>query len=116
SSAIPIGVEPWDEPINSSNKSFIYVIKVAGDYTYFCKKHGDQIASFTATGTLAVQMISLQVVNSNNNKALISWSTITEQNTSYFSIEKSTDAKKFSEIAQINAAGNSTSLQQYSYT
>jgi len=116
SSAIPDGAASWDEEINSSNTTFTYVITVAGDYTYFCKKHGDQIASFTATGTLAVQLINLQVTNTMNSKALISWNTITEQNTSYFSLQKSEDAKSFVEIAKIKAEGNSSSLKYYSYT
>jgi plastocyanin len=116
SSTIPIDADPWDEPINSANTIFIYVITVAGDYTYFCKNHGDQIASFTATGTLPVQLINLQVTNTKNNKALISWSTVTEENASYFSIQKSTNAKKFAEITRVDAKGNSSALQQYSYT
>jgi hypothetical protein len=116
SSTIPTGAAAWDEPVNSSHTTFIYVITVAGNYTYFCKKHGDQIASFTATGTLPVQLTNLQVTNTKNNKALLTWSTVTEQNTSYFSIQISTDAKSFIEIARVNAAGNSSVLKQYNYT
>jgi hypothetical protein len=116
SSAIPAGAATWDEPINSSNTSFIYVITVAGDYTYFCKKHGDQIASFTATGTLPVQLINFSVSNTKNNQAFINWSTATEQNTSFFSVQRSTDAINFNEIAMVNAAGNSSAIKSYSYT
>jgi plastocyanin len=116
SAAIPGAAEAWDEPINSSNKTFIYVIKVAGDYTYFCKKHGDQVASFTASGTLAVQLINFQITNTANNKALISWNTVSEQNASYFSIQKSVDAKNFTEAGKVKAAGNSSALHHYSFT
>ena len=99
SSAIPIDAEPWDEPINSVDTSFTYVIKVAGNYTYFCKNHGDQIASFTATGTLPVQLMNFRITTTKNNEALLSWNTATEQNATYFSIQKSNNAKDFIEIA-----------------
>jgi plastocyanin len=113
---IPAGAAVWDEPIDASNQSFQYVITVPGTYFYFSKLDGDMSASFTATGTLPVQLVNFNVTNTANNKALISWNTVTEQNTSYFSIQRSTDAIKFTEIAKLNAAGNTTTVKSYSYT
>ena len=112
---IPQGADTWDAPMDASNQSFEYVIKIAGDYFYFSKLDGDMSASFTATGTLPVQLINLEVTNTKNNNALISWSTATEQNTSYFSIQRSTNAKDFIEIGKVNAAQNSPVIKQYSY-
>lgn len=113
---IPAGAATWDAPIDASNQSFEYVITVAGKYFYFSKLDGDMSASFTATGTLPVQLVNFTVTNTKNSKAFISWGTVSEQNTSYFSLQKSTDAVKFIEIAKINAAGNSAALQLYNYT
>ncbi len=113
---IPSGADTWDAPIDASNQSFEYVIKVAGTYFYFSKPDGDMSASFTATGTLPVQLINLQANITKNNNALISWSTATEQNTSYFSVQRSNDSKNFIEIAQVKAAQNSSALKHYSYT
>jgi plastocyanin len=113
---IPHGADTWDAPMDVLNQSFEYVIKVAGDYFYFSKLDGDMSASFTATGTLPVQLINLQVNNTKNNNALISWSTASEQNTSYFSVQRSSDSKKFIEIAKVEAAQNSSVIKHYSYT
>ncbi len=45
----------------------------------------------------------------------LNWETITEQNTSHFEIEKSTDGNNFSNIGQVNAAGNSTDKLTYAF-
>ena len=50
-----------------------------------------------------------------NNKALLKWQTASESNNDYFTLEKSFDDQKWTFIAQINGAGNSTSLQNYCY-
>jgi plastocyanin len=112
---IPQGADTWDAPIDASNQSFEYIIKIAGDYFYFSKLDGDMSASFSATGVLPVKLINLQVTNTKNDKALITWGIASEQNTSYFSIQRSTDAKDFIEVAKVNAAQNSTVIKQYSY-
>ena len=45
---------------------------------------------------------------------LLSWATLTETNTDYFTIEKSKDAKHFEEIGTVKAAGNSRNQLEYS--
>jgi len=47
---------------------------------------------------------------------LLHWQTDQEQNTSLFTIQRSTDAKHFSSIGTVAAAGHSTSPKQYSFT
>jgi hypothetical protein len=49
-------------------------------------------------------------------KALLQWSTVSEQGTSHFIIERSSDGKHFTTIGNTKAAGNSNSLQHYSFT
>ncbi|MEQ1678237.1 MAG: LamG-like jellyroll fold domain-containing protein, partial [Chitinophagaceae bacterium] len=46
----------------------------------------------------------------------LNWETITEQNTSHFEIEKSTDGINFSYLGRVTAAGNSTDKRTYSFT
>ncbi len=48
--------------------------------------------------------------------AEIQWTTATETNNDYFSLEKSADAVNFREIARIEGAGNSIVEQNYSFT
>jgi PKD repeat protein len=45
---------------------------------------------------------------------VLEWITATEHNSDYFSIERSTDAKEFSELSQVDAAGSS--LQELHYS
>lgn len=45
----------------------------------------------------------------------LNWETITEQNTSHFEIERSTDGTNFISIGRVNATGNSTTKQYYSF-
>ncbi len=46
----------------------------------------------------------------------LNWETITEQNTSHFEIEKSTDGINFSYLGRVTAAGNSTDKLTYAFT
>jgi hypothetical protein len=51
-----------------------------------------------------------------NGLTTIRWSTATEQNTDYFTLEKSADGLAFSPIGSIPASGNSSTVKTYSYT
>ncbi|MCE7044128.1 M1 family aminopeptidase [Dyadobacter sp. CY312] len=48
--------------------------------------------------------------------AQISWGTTSEKNASHFEVEKSSDAIRWSLIASLDAAGNSTEIRNYSFT
>jgi hypothetical protein len=50
-----------------------------------------------------------------NNNASLKWQTASESNNDYFTLEKSVDCQKWTFVANINGAGNSTSLQNYSH-
>jgi hypothetical protein len=50
-----------------------------------------------------------------NNGININWSTASESNSSYFTLEKSYDAQNFAWLANINAAGNSSRTKSYSH-
>jgi hypothetical protein len=45
----------------------------------------------------------------------LEWTTATEQNSSYFTIERSQDGVNWNSIGQVTAAGNSQDLLQYNY-
>lgn len=46
----------------------------------------------------------------------LNWETLTEQNTSHFEIEKSTDGANWNSIGRVSAAGNSADKRSYSFT
>ncbi len=47
---------------------------------------------------------------------LLNWSTASEQNSSYFEVQRSTDGVNFVNIGQVPAAGNSSIIKNYTYT
>lgn len=69
----------------------------------------------TKTTTLAISLLSFEV-NCNDSGKIISWSTISENNSDHFTLEKSYDAKNYEIIKAIPAAGFSNSEINYSYT
>lgn len=51
------------------------------------------------------------------NNALLNWSTVTEKNNDYFTVELQADNKnEFTELENIRGAGNSNRIHHYSYT
>jgi hypothetical protein len=57
-------------------------------------------------------------VNNTGQGILLNWTTASEQNTSYFAIEKSADGKNFIEVGRVTTQapnGSSSQLLNYSY-
>lgn len=63
---------------------------------------------------LPVELLSFDVNCIEENSKEITWSTASERNSAYFTIEKSSDGIDWKEINKVKAAGNSTSILQYS--
>lgn len=64
---------------------------------------------------LPVTLINFEVAKS-ESLVHISWSTASEENSSYFDIERSTDARTWSSIGQVPAKEQSNSISQYDFT
>lgn len=54
-------------------------------------------------------------VNKGGQQNILAWNTETENNSSYFIIQRSTDGHNFTKIGVVKAAGKSTSLLNYSF-
>lgn len=99
--------------------SYSYTVTRSGSYRYYCEVHSadgvtGMVGSFTASGVVPVQLKNFDAVYS--NKAVTAkWQTASEQNLSYFSVQKSIDGKDYVEAGRINATGNSDVLQSYSF-
>ena len=65
-------------------------------------------------GTLPVEFVDVNAKHA-DNEIIVSWSTASEINNDYFTIEKSTDGNNFYEIATIEGQGFSNELINYSY-
>lgn len=68
----------------------------------------------TPTGTLPVQLISF-VGEKIDHSILLNWQTGSEVNSNFFVVERSDDGVHFESIAIVDAAGNSSSVLNYSY-
>ncbi len=70
--------------------------------------------SIAAGSSLPITLRSF-TAQKQGNEALLQWSTATEQNSSNFAVQHSTDGSSWSTIAILPAAGNSNTLRNYSY-
>lgn len=59
STSIPSGAASWDQPVNTANPTFDYIITEAGSYDYVCTPHASMgmTGSFTATSPTSVPKV-----------------------------------------------------------
>jgi hypothetical protein len=62
---------------------------------------------------LPVELISFNAVLNHKNEVDLSWTTVSEINNNYFSVQRSVDLVEFEEVARISGAGNSSTLRTY---
>lgn len=63
--------------------------------------------------TLPIELISFTAKYVGQNNVLLQWSTSTEINNDYFTVERSADGIHFSPIIKVNGSGNSTQVLKY---
>jgi plastocyanin len=115
SRTIPEGAAPWDSPIDPSNTTFDYVITEEGEYNYWCTPHAPDMAGVINASAALPVVLSEFNVSLSNNTGILNWKTLTEINTDYFSVKRSVDGSKFTDIGKVNAAGNSVFSKTYSF-
>lgn len=64
---------------------------------------------------LPVALLSFNA-NPANNAVLTQWTTQTEINNAYFTVERSADGQNFEAVGTVKGAGNSSALRNYEYT
>ena len=67
-------------------------------------------------GVLPIELMSFRVEKIRNQDALLSWATASEQNSAYFEIERSVDAKNYRLVGKVAAAGHSHDYLPYEFT
>ncbi|MEO6455721.1 MAG: T9SS type A sorting domain-containing protein [Ginsengibacter sp.] len=115
STSVPAGATTWNENMNSAALSYDYTVTVPGVYNYVCNFHEGMAGSFTASSSLPVKLSEFKLSNNNNN-AVLKWTTESEDNIDYFSVQKSKTGSDFVEIARVPAAGHSSVTKSYTYT
>ena len=73
------------------------------------------IGSVSSVSPLPIELLSYTAV-CKDNKAVLNWSTSSELNNDYFTIEKSTDAVYYEAVARINGSNNKSTVTNYSWT
>ncbi len=76
---------------------------------------GFTITSMQVIGTVLPVTLTAFNAKRTDNGAMLEWTTASEENNDYFSVEMSRDAARFSESAQIKGNGTTESLETYSY-
>lgn len=64
--------------------------------------------------SLPVEYISINAEKTDDNTIELSWLTASEENNDYFIVQKSTDGINWIEISQVNGAGTSSTINNYS--
>ncbi len=95
--------------LTAGNTYMLMVDGFAGDNCDFT------VSNWTATGILLpVELIDLKAVGM-SRKNVVSWKTVTENNSHYFNVLRSFDGINFSQVGTIDAAGESTQLISYEF-
>ena len=121
----------WDKTMGGSGSDLLFNISQTTDGGYICGGHSTSsisgektqalegindywIVKLNPTSPLPIELISFTGKN-NNGKNILEWTTASETNNDYFTLEKSSDAKTFQSITTIDRAGNSTLVLNYSF-
>ncbi|MEL6537105.1 MAG: T9SS type A sorting domain-containing protein [Bacteroidota bacterium] len=71
-------------------------------------------ATCTDNSSLPIELLSF-TTQAENSQVTVAWSTLSETNNHYFTVERSADGKPYTEVGQISGAGNSQSILEYSW-
>lgn len=89
---------------------------VVGGYSYFAARGNDfSVLRYNAPSVLPIKLSSFTATAVKRVVAL-NWATASENNNSYFSIERSGNNSGFAYIGKVYSNGNSSQLKYYSFT
>jgi plastocyanin len=105
---IPAGAPAWNKPIDAAHRRFGYRPMVAGVYNYQCNPHASVMKGKINVSPSLTAGLNSFAVNEDNAKALLNWKTVSSKDIAYFSVQRSTDAEKFTELMKINVNTSNT--------
>lgn len=73
------------------------------------------IVSINQDCAVPIELLHFQAKATKTNQAQLSWATASEQNNSYFLIERSLDGKQFEVIGKVEGAGTTLEQKDYSF-
>lgn len=90
------------------------------DYNYFTNASNLVIEGlqqpYEISGPLPIILLYFKANATKENTVLIQWSTTSEYNNDYFTIERSRDAINFEKVSKVPSSGNSSIKQNYAIT
>lgn len=115
---------PWQ--IGTSNASLFDQITITGPATIIIEgaaNRSDEIITYTiedvgscnCSQILPVELLEFSGKAESDYVNLLEWTTATEINNDYFTLERSTDAVNFETVAIVNGAGNSSVINNYHF-
>lgn len=116
STSVPAGATAFAALMDSAHKTFSYTVTAIGVYKFVCTIHAPGMkGTINVTTALPAGLSDVSVALTDKEKAIINWKTKTESDISYYSIQRSTDADNFTEIAKVRPSANSNGVQLHSY-
>jgi hypothetical protein len=88
----------------------------AGNEKFGNKNMYDWFLQYSLNITLPVTLTSFTASLTANKTVNLRWNTTSENNSSYFAVEKSANGKDYTEIGRVTAAGNSSTSRNYQFT
>lgn len=73
------------------------------------------LSSNNQLNILPIELLSFSAKNIDDREVLLEWSTASETNNDFFTLERTLDGENFEIIGTVNGAGNSTSTLNYSF-
>ena len=105
---------PLADVVKTTNQSNIEGQLVANSFIQSGGEMHDYPFNSDLLTALPVRLVSLSASQVGNSVQLL-WETSWEQNSAYFAIERSADAREFGTVGRVNAIGQSSSQQRYSF-
>lgn len=94
------------------------IISVTGISTAMIPQNGTRyitIASVNSATPLPIELVAFDAECDGNNVAL-SWTTASERNNSYFTVERSEDGMDYQALAHVDGIGTSSAMHHYAWT
>lgn len=111
STSVPLNAKTWNSPINSTHKRFRYIIRKAGTYQYECSIHSFSMkGTITVTAALTAGLSDIEITPDNAG-AVLNWHVNSNADVTSFSVQRSTDGNKFTEVARVQPSA----LTAYKY-
>ncbi len=106
----------WNSTLNVATGD-VYIFYVNG-YTPSSGSYNFTFGGTAVLGCTLPVVLSISLLNFtatlNGNQVDLNWSTASETDNKYFTVERSSDGKNFEELTQVKGAGNSTEKRNYS--